>query len=186
LKDSEIVKLYWHRQEQAVLQTQKQYHTYCMQISMRILGNPEDARECVNDAYMACWDSIPPNRPENLKTYLGKLTRRISMKRWRSLDAQKRGGGEIALSLEELGDCVPSDISLEAQLVGKDLTKTINVFLGKLPRQQRQIFVLRYWYGCSVREIGSKFGFSNSKVESMLHRIRNKLRDTLRKEGYFE
>jgi len=185
VRDDIIVNLFWDRQEDALAKTQEAYGAYCLQIAGRILGNPEDARECVNDAYIAAWNSIPPNRPENLKTYLGKLTRRISMKRWRSRDAQKRGSGEIALSLEELGDCIPSGILLEEQLVGKELTETINGFLEQLPKQQRQVFVLRYWYGCSIQEISSKFGFSKSKVESMLHRTRNKLRETLREEGYF-
>jgi len=186
VEDSAIVELYWNRQEDAALRTQEKYDAYCTQISLRILGDPEDARECVNDTYAAAWDSIPPNRPENLKTYLGKLTRRISMKRWRSRDARKRGGGELALSLEELEQCIPTHISLEDQLAGKELTEIINSFLEKLPKQQRQVFLLRYWYGCSIREISGKFGFSKSKVESMLHRTRNKLRETLRKEGYFE
>lgn len=186
MEDSKIVALYWNRQEEAAWKTQEKYGHYCMQIATRILGDPEDAWECVNDTYIAAWNSIPPNRPENLRTYLGKLTRRICMKRWRSRDAQKRGSGELALSLEELGDCVPSSICLEDQLVGKELSETLNIFLGNLPKQQRQVFVLRYWYGCSVREIGSKFGFSKSKVESMLHRTRKKLGEHLRKEGYFE
>lgn len=186
MEDSAIVDLYWSRQEEAALLTQEKYGDYCMQIAMRILGDREDAQECVNDTYTAAWDSIPPNHPENLKTYLGKLTRRIGMKRWRSRDAQKRGGGEIALSLEELGECVASGISLEDQLSGKELTQILNAFLRKLPKQQRQIFVLRYWYGCSIREICGKFGFSKSKVESMLHRTRNKLRETLKEEGYFD
>lgn len=186
MEDSAIVTLYWNRQEEAALETQEKYGAYCMQIATRILGDQEDARECVNDVYAAAWSSIPPNRPQNLKTYLGKLTRRISMKRWRSRDAQKRGSGEIALSLEELADCIPAGISLEDQVVGKELSKTLNLFLEKLPKLQRQVFVLRYWYGCSIRDIGGKFGFSKSKVESMLHRTRTKLRETLRKEGYFE
>lgn len=186
MEDNTIVELYWKRQEEAAVQTQQKYDDYCMHIAMRILGDPEDARECVNDAYAAAWNSIPPHQPENLRTYLGKLTRRICMKRWRSRDAKKRGGGEIPLSLEELGQCVPAGISLEEQLAGKELTATLNGFLQKLPKQQRQVFVLRYWHGCSVREIGEKFGFSKSKVESMLHRTRNRLRETLRKEGYFD
>ena len=186
MDDGAIVKLYWNRQEAAAEKTQEKYDAYCMQIAMRFLGNPEDARECVNDVYAAAWNSIPPNQPENLKTYLGKLTRRISMKCWRSRDAQKRGGGELLLSLEELGQCIPSGIRLEDQLAEKELTAALNTFLQKLPRQQRQIFVLRYWYGCSIREICGKFGFSKSKVESMLHRTRNKLRETLREEGYFD
>lgn len=185
MEDSAIVTLYWNRQEEALLETQEKYGTYCTQIARRILGDPEDTRECVNDTYAAAWNSIPPNRPENLRTYLGKLTRRISMKRWRSRDTQKRGGGETVLSLEELEECIPTGVSLEEQLVGRELTETINTFLEKLPKQQRQIFVLRYWHGCSIREIGSRFGFSKSKVESMLHRTRNKLRETLTEEGYF-
>lgn len=186
MEDSEIVKLYWSRQEMAAAEAQEKYDAYCMQIALRILGNPEDARECVNDAYAAAWDSIPPNQPENLRTYLGKLTRRICMKCWRTRDAQKRGGGEIPLSLEELGQCVPAGISLEQQLVGKTLTEMLNEFLQKLPKQQRQVFVLRYWYGCSIREISGKSGFSKSKVETMLHRTRNKLRQKLMEEGYFD
>lgn len=186
MEDSRIVELYWNRQEEAVRQTQDKYGQYCLQIAGRILGSPEDAQECVNDTYNAAWNSIPPNRPVNLKTYLGKLTRRISMKLWRSRDTQKRGSGEIALSLEELGECILAGISLEEALMGKELSETLNAFLAKLPKEQRQIFILRYWYGCSIREIGSQFGFSKSKVESMLHRTRNKLRETLRKEGYFE
>lgn len=186
MEDSKIVELYWNRQEDVIRLTQEKYESYCMQIATRILGDPEDARECVNDTYAAAWNSIPPHRPENLRTYLGKLTRRISMKRWRSRDAQKRGGGEIALSLEELGECIPAGISLEEQLVGKQLSETLSAFLENLPKQQRQVFLLRYWYGCSVREISRQLGFSKSKVESMLHRTRKKLREVFRKEGYFE
>ena len=186
MEDSVIVEMYWNRQQEAARLTQEKYGSYCMQIARRILGDPEDALECVNDTYAAAWDSIPPNRPENLKTYLGKLTRRISMKRWRGRDAQKRGGGEIALSLEELGDCVPSGVNLEQQQQTRELTESIRTFLENLPKQQRQVFVLRYWYGCSIREIGDKFGFSKSKVEGILHRTRKKLQENLRKEGYFE
>ena len=186
MEDSTIVALYWNRKEEALQLTQEAYGGYCMQIALRILGDAEDARECVNDTYTAAWNSIPPNSPENLKTYLGKLTRRICLKRWRCRDAQKRGSGEMDLSLEELGECIPAGVSLEEQLMGRELSESLNRFLEKLPRPQRQTFVLRYWYGCSVREIGSRFGFSKSKVESMLHRTRKKLAEHLRKEGYFE
>lgn len=186
MKDWEIVALYWQRREQAVVETQKQYGHYCMEISRRILGREEDAEECVNDAYQACWDSIPPNRPENLRTYLGKLTRRISMKRWRSRDARKRGGGEIALSLEELGECIPDGRHIDAVLAAKELVQTIDAFLLGLSLQERRVFVLRYWHGYAIKEIGKISGFSKSKVESMLYRTREKLRVKLREEGYFE
>lgn len=184
MEDAAIVELFWQRQEQALDITAVQYGGYCMQIARRILGNEQDAEECVSDVYQAAWDSIPPNRPENLRAYLGKLVRRISMKRWRSMDTQKRGGGEIALSLEELQDCIPDGMDLEAVLRAKDLVRILNRFLESLPKQERQVFVLRYWHGCSVREIRSACGFSKSKVETMLFRTRKKLRQQLWKEGY--
>ena len=184
MEDAAIVELFWQRQEQVLELTAVRYGAYCMQIARRILGNDLDAEECVSDVYRAAWDSIPPNRPENLRTYLGKLTRRISMKRWRSLDARKRGGGETALSLEELGECVSDRMDLEASLMTKELVHTLNDFLESLPKQERQVFVLRYWHGCSIREIGDRFGFSRSKVETMLFRTRKKLRRQLCKEGY--
>lgn len=185
MEDRGIVELYWQRQEQAVEETEKKYGAYCYEIAWRILGNREDARECVNDACQGAWDSIPPNRPENLKTYLGKLTRRICMKRWRSLDTRKRGGGEIPLSLEELGECVPDGKRIDEALAAKELADVIDRFLRTLPRQERQVFVLRYWYGFPVKEICKRSGFGKSKVESMLHRTRRKLRETLGEEGYF-
>ena len=185
MEDSRIVELYWHRKEQAVVETQQKYGAYCWQIAHRILGNRDDAQECVNDVYQAAWDSIPPNRPENLRTYLGKLTRRISMKRWRNQDAQKRGGGEVALSLEELGECIPDGRQIDESLAALELVNTINRFLWGLPSQERQVFVLRYWHGYAIQDIGKRFGFSRSKVESMLHRTREKLREKLREERYF-
>ena len=185
MTDMQIVDLFWQRQEQAVEESARKYGAYCTRIASRILGSRQDVEECINDTYQAAWDSIPPNRPENLKTYLGKLTRRISMKRWRSMDAQKRGGGEAALSLEELAECIPAGNTPEELVDGKELIEQLNVFLAKLPRQERQVFVLRYWHGCSVREISSAGGFSKSKVESMLYRTRKKLRQSLQKEGYY-
>lgn len=186
MEDSRIVELYWQRREQAIEETARKYGAYCRQIAQRILGDREDAAECVNDSYQAAWDSIPPNRPENLKTYLGKLTRRISMKRWHSRDAKKRGGGEMALSLEELGECIPDGKAIDENLKAWELAKTIDVFLLGLSRQERRVFVLRYWHGYAIKDIGRLCGFSKSKVESMLHRIRGKLREKLREEGYFE
>lgn len=186
MEDSKIVALCWDRQEQAIEEASRKYGHYCMQIALRILGNAEDARECVNDTWQGAWDSIPPNRPDNLGTYLGKLTRRICMKRWRSMDTQKRGGGEMALSLEELGECIPDGRHIDEALAAKELVQTINVFLLGLSEQERRVFVLRYWHGYTIREIGKRSGFSKSKVETMLHRTRGKLREKLREEGFFE
>lgn len=185
MEDSRIVELYWQRKERAIEETARKYERYCMQIACRILGNADDARECVNDTYQGAWDSIPPNNPENLGAYLAKITRRVCMMRWRSRNVRKRGGGEIALSLEELGECIPDGRSMDEELAAKELVNTLNAFLQQLPARQRQVFVLRYWHGCSIREICGKFGFGKSKVESMLHRTRLKLKKKLQEEGYF-
>ena len=184
MEDSAIIQLYWDRDEAAIRETDAVYGQRLQGLSQHILDSREDARECVNDACQGAWDSIPPNRPENLKTYLGKLTRRICMKRWRSLDTRKRGGGEIPLSLEELGECVPDGKRIDEALAAKELADVIDRFLRTLPRQERQVFVLRYWYGFPVKEICKRSGFGKSKLESMLHRTRRKLRETLGEEGY--
>lgn len=184
MDDKDIVELYWNRDEKAVEVTAEKYGRYCHSIAGRILGDPLDVEECVNDTYQSAWNSIPPHRPENLSAYLGKLTRRISLKRWRYRDAEKRGGGEPALSLEELKDCIPTRNSLDEKMDAMVLADVINSFLAELPETERRVFVRRYFHGCSIREICRQFGFSKSKVESMLYRTRNKLRNTL-EEVYF-
>lgn len=186
MEDSQIVELYWNRDERAVTETAAKYGAYCHSIAVRILGDDRDAEECVNDTYQGAWNSIPPNRPEVLSAYLGKLTRRISMKVWRSRDAQKRGGGEAALSLEELQECIPDCRRIDDSLNAQMLTDVINYFLLELPVQERRVFIRRYWYGCSIREISKQFGYSKSKVESMLFRTRNKLRKRLSGEGFLD
>ena len=184
MEDREIVALYWARQDRAIGETAKKYEAYLDTVARRILGDPLDAAECVNDTYLAAWNSIPPNKPEHLAGYLAKLTRRIAMKVWRGRDAQKRGGGEAALSLEELGDCIPAPGSLEGALEARELGKAIDAFLRKLPETERRVFLKRYFYSQSIREIGQSFGFTNSKVETMLFRTRKKLGAYLQKEGY--
>lgn len=186
MEDSRILDLYWERNEAAIEHTAKKYGNYCFRISWQILGDREDAAECVNETWLGLWNSIPPHRPENLAAYLGKLTRRISLKRWRDSRTEKRGGGQVELALEELSECVPGEPGLDAGLEAKELTRCIGTFLRTLPRTERQIFVLRYWYLEPVREIGRSFGFSESKVKSMLFRTRAKLKTELIKEGYYE
>lgn len=185
MDDKEIVDLYWNRNEQAIIATAEKYGSYCSSIALRILENVSDAEECINDTYQAAWTSIPPNRPAILSTYLGKLTRRICLKVLRNQDAQKRGNGVIALSLEELHECIPSDFKVDDSVGFKELTATINHFLAQLPINERRVFVLRYWHTYPINTICEQLGFSKSKVESMLHRTRAKLRKQLIKEGYF-
>lgn len=184
MDDSQIVELFWNRDEGAIEQCERKYGSYCRSIAYRILGDPLDADECVNDTYQAAWDSIPPHKPAILSTYLGKLTRRISLKVLRSKDTQKRGNGEVDLSLDELSGCISSDHSVEVEMEFKELVKTLNAFLAKLPADERRVFIRRYWHAMPITEICEQFGFSKSKVESMLHRTRKKLRNLLKKEGY--
>lgn len=184
MDDSRIVTLYWDRDQRAVEETAKKYGPYCYSIAQRILGDQLDAEECVNDTYHAAWASIPPHKPAVLSTYLGKLTRRISLKVLRSRDTQKRGCGQVALSLEELGECIPSGRNVEEGVDFQALVQTLNSFLATLPADERRVFVCRYWHVMPIPEICSRYGFSKSKVESMLHRTRSKLENLLIKEGY--
>lgn len=186
MEDSQIVALYWARQEQAIQETAEQYGRYCYAIAYGILSNREDAEESVNDTYMGAWNSMPPHRPAVLATFLGKLTRRISLNRWRYRNAQKRGGGEPALALEELLECIPAGERLDETLEAEALAALLNKFLDGLPETERHVFVRRYWHLAPVAEICQQFGFSKSKVETMLYRTRGKLRLRLEKEGFFQ
>ena len=184
MDDERIVALYWSRTETAITETASKYGSYLNSISYNILFNREDAQECVNDTYHIAWNSMPPYRPSILSTFLGKITRRISIDRWRKMRADKRGGGELNLALEELGDCVSGLGSVEDEIERCELTKLFNDFLNTLPATERRVFLCRYWYMDSIQSIAQQFGFSQSKVASMLHRTRAKLRVVLEKEGY--
>ena len=170
--------------EAAITETDAKYGSYLNNISYNILVNREDAQECVNDTYHDAWNSMPPHRPSILSTFLGKITRRISIDRWRKLNAEKRGGGELTLALDELEDCVSSSGSVEDEIQHRELAKPFNDFLNTLPATERRVFLCRYWYMDSIQTIAQQFGFSQSKVASMLHRTRAKLRTVLEKEGY--
>lgn len=184
MEDRDIVALYWGRQERAIRETQRKYGPYLTAIAQRLLGDPQDTEECVQDTYQAAWDSIPPQQPQILSAYLAKLTRRIAMKRWRSRDTQKRGRGEIPLSLDELGDCIPAPTDAQQQLEAKELARSIDAFLAQLSAEERGIFLRRYFHGATIREICKTSGYSKSKIESQLHRTRQKLKAHLQKEGY--
>jgi RNA polymerase sigma-70 factor (ECF subfamily) len=184
MDDEWIVQLYWDRSENAIAETDRKYGSYCNSIAYGILRDKEDAEESVSDTYMDVWNAIPPHRPSVLSTFLGKITRRISIDRWRSKHRGKRGGGEVTLALEELEQCISGGKSPEQEIEKKLLAETINCFLDELPIQERRVFLARYWYMDSIREIASHFQFSQSKVMSMLFRTRNKLRQHLEKEGY--
>ena len=182
MEDAHIVDLFWARSEDAISETSAKYGGYCYSIAYSILANNEDAVESVNDTYLDAWNTMPPHRPTILSTFLGKITRRISIDKWRGQTAEKRGGGEIALALDELSECIPSKHSVEEELELADLAIVIDRFVMSLPLMQRRVFICRYWYLDSISTIAKQFGFSQSKVKMMLHRQRVKLLDILEKE----
>ncbi|MCM1222368.1 MAG: sigma-70 family RNA polymerase sigma factor [Lachnospiraceae bacterium] len=183
MKDDEIISLYWKREEQAIAATADKYGSYCHSISYNILHNNEDAQECVNDTWLGAWKSIPPNRPGLLSAYLGKITRNLSLNRFKQYNAEKRGNGQTELVLSELEDCIPAENSVEQMIEEMALTRSINQFLRAQPRQKRNIFIRRYWYLCPIRDIAAAYGISESKTASLLFRMRNELRTHLEKEG---
>ena len=182
MTDSQIVEMYWDRNEQAVTATSEKYGTYCYTVAYGILHNEEDSKESVNDTYMSAWNSMPPHKPSALKTFLGKITRRISIDRWRKKTAEKRGG-EMAEVLDELSECAAANGDPIAETEKEMLDKTINTFVRELKDTEQRVFLCRYWYAKSVKEIAKLFGFSESKVKVMLMRTRNKLKARLETEG---
>ena len=183
MDDTQIVELYWARKESAIEETAAKYGSYCRSIAGNILQNQDDAEECVNDTWLGAWNSMPPHRPSVLSTFLGKLTRRISIDKWRRTTAKKRGDGQLPLVLAELEDCVSDGKSIEEETERKLLAEIIATFVKSLPETEQKIFLCRYWYMDSVSSIATRFRFSESKVKSMLFRTREKLRTCLEKEG---
>ena len=184
MDDKSIVDLYFSRSEEAISRTDQKYGRFCYSIAYNILTNKEDAEESVSDTYMAAWNTIPPRRPTVLAAFLGKITRHIAIDRWRERSASKRGGGEITLALEELENCVAGTQNVETELERKEIIRAYVKFLDALPITERRVFLCRYYYVESIETIADKFSFSQSKVKTMLHRTRAKLRKQLAKEGY--
>lgn len=180
--DQKIIELYCNRSENAIAETAAKYGRYCNSIAYGILKSHEDAQECVSDVYLSAWNAIPPRCPENLGTYLGKITRNLSIDRLRARSREKRGGGDAPLALDELEEVVAGSDSPENEAVRKELIAALNRFLGELPQQERYVFVRRYWYLDSLGDIAKNTGFSGSKVASMLYRLRGRLKKQLIKE----
>lgn len=183
MEDNQIIQLYFDRSEEAITQTAQKYGKYCHTIAYNILHNMEDSEECVNDTYWKAWSAIPPSKPKRLAAFLGKITRNRSLDKFRRYKADKRGGGEMALALEELGDCVSSSEKTEEYVDEMFLVETLNQFLASLSTEQRKIFMRRYWYVSSVEEIANEYGISQSKVKMSLLRSRNRLKQVLEEEG---
>ena len=184
MDDSVIVQMYWDRNEEALSETAKKYGSYCFSIAKNIVGNNEDAEECVNDTYLQTWNSIPDNKPKMLSTYLGKITRNLSFNRYKRNNAEKRGGGQIGLVLDELSDLIASPDEPEMEIDSKLLSKAINSFLSNLPLEKRKIFVCRYWYADSIKDIAKTFGMTENNVSVILNRLRQKLSEHLKESGF--
>lgn len=184
MEDEQIVSLYWQRQEAAIRETEQKYDRYLTKIAYNILSDLEDSRESVNDTYLAAWDSMPPHRPAVLSTYLAKITRRVSIDRFRYRSREKRRGSEYVLSLSELGDCVSGGNTTEEIINVKLLADAIGIYLRLLPEDARTAFIGRYFFLDPLKEVAAYCGMSESKVKSLLYRTRLGLKDYLRKEGF--
>lgn len=183
MEDEKIVELYWKREERAIGLTQEKYEKYLTKIAYQILADLEDSRESVNDTYLAAWNSIPPNRPKQLSTYLGKITRRTAIDICRKRHRQKRIPSEYEISLEELKDCISDKEGPEEKVNAKILAKTINSYLKTLPINSQNVFIGRYYFFDPIKEVARYCHISEGKARVMLFRIRCGLKEYLEKEG---
>ena len=182
MDDWELVELYWRRDETALAETASRYGAYCRAIARGVLRNEQDAEECLNDVWAAAWNAIPPHRPDNLAAFLGRIARNLALKRFRAQTAEKRGGGETVLALEELEEVIPAGTSLDEEVEARELARRLDDFLASLNTAERRVFLCRYWYFDSVRDIAARFGYGESRVKMMCRRTREKLLLFLRKE----
>lgn len=184
MEDSEIVALYWQRDQAAIQETQRRYGPYLAKIAYNILSSREDGEEIVNDTCLKAWNSIPPNRPDSLSAYLGKIARRLSIDALRTRGREKRMASAYAVSLSELEECVPGSAGAEERLELTLLAQAINAYLRTLAPQARNVFVGRYFYMDSLKEVASYYGMSESKAKSTLYRTRLGLKAYLTQEGF--
>ena len=184
MDDEQILSLFWERNPDAIPAAAGKDGTACTALARGILDSPEDAEECVSDAYLRAWEAIPPRRPEKLGAFLLKLTRNLSFSRWRRDRAAKRGGGETALALSELGEIVSGGESAEEALDRRALAEEIETFLRNLDSRKRTLFLRRYWYAHAVQDIAADLGTTPAAAAMALRRLREKLRDHLTERGY--
>lgn len=184
MKDDEITELFWNRDEDAISEAEKKYKGYCTYIAVNLLHDAGSAEECFNDVLLAAWNSIPPQRPKNLKTYLGKLTREAAVDRVRKRTAKKRFF-EPASSLDELEEVI-GGCDVESAICEEELSRLVSAFLRALGEDERNIFIRRYWFFDPAKEICARYGFTQSKVLVSLKRTRDKLAEYLKKEGYLK
>lgn len=185
LEDCKIIELFFERNEEAVSACKEKYGAYCLTIARNVLQNEEDAEECLSSACLALWNTIPPNSPEKLGAYIGRITHNIAINRFRKNVRKKRGGGEAEAAFSELEECIPEKNGVEEEIERAEITSVIEKFLYSNPPEKRNIFIRRYWYMYPVAEIAKAYGISESKTKSVLFRMRKELKKYLEKEGLF-
>ena len=184
MEEKELLLLYEARDRRAVRETAKQYGGYCFKIADNILRSPEDSEECVNDTWLKAWNAIPPAEPRSLRLFLAKITRSLAFNRREKAGAQKRGGGELPLVLEELAECIPGEETVEGNVELKELGALISRFLRGLPERERGLFLRRYFRCEDLKTAAEAYGITPNHAAVILGRVRKKLKETLRKEGY--
>ena len=172
MEDNKIVALYWRRDSAAIGASAEKYGGYCFRTASNILASPQDAEECVSDTWLAAWNSMPPNRPGNLRLYLARLTRNISFNRFKASRAQKRGGGELPLVLEELSECLASETDPEGEVLAKELDGAVRRFLRGLPPRECNVFLRRYFFAEAVKDIARRYGLTETNTSVILSRTR--------------
>ena len=183
MEDVQIIELYWQRSQQAIEESQYKYGAYCRAIARGILDLEEDAEECVNDTWLRAWNAMPPQRPGILSAFFGKLTRNLSLDRWRRGRAAKRGGSQVGVALHELEDCLPDRRTPDERLEAGETAALISDFLRAQPELDRRLFVRRYFHLESVSALAGRFSLTQGQVKSRLHRTRHRLKLALEKEG---
>ena len=183
MEDSEIIRLFWERDENAIREAEKKYGAFCLRLAHNITRDEEDARECVNDAWLRAWNHIPPERPENLRAYLGRIVRNLALNRYEREHAGKRSAALTEL-FDEWEDCLSASSDVEKEIDAKELTRLLDRWLETLSAEDRRIFVRRYWYGDSVKELARRSGIRAGAMTQRLYRLRLDLRALLTKEGY--
>ena len=183
MEDSQIIALYWQRNADAVKETAEKYGAYCFAIANNILHDFEDSEECVNDTWLNAWNAIPPQRPRIFPSFLAKITRNLSINRYHTRSAEKRGGGEMTIVLEELSECLAGESDTESEYLAKELGRSIRYFVRTLPERDGNLFVRRYFFTESIQQIAQRYDLSENNVMVILSRTRKKLKVHLEREG---
>ena len=186
MEDRDIVALYWQRDQKAIASTAEKYGAYCYTIANNILANQQDSEECVNDTWLRAWNGMPPQRPDILRMFFAKITRNLAFDVLKSHHAEKRGGGQVDLALEELAECIPHETDVEDQLLAEALGETVRQFVAALPPREADVFARRYFFAEPVKDIAQSYSLRPNHVSVLLRRTREKLKEYLLEEGWLD